>query len=221
MQNIFAAPNNMSFEMKQTEIRIETERLVIRNFRSKDAAGMLEYLSAPRVNCFMDERLRSVEEAVARMVRTPAGTLRYAVSLKECDSLIGEVFAAREAPDTYNVGWLFNARFEGMGLAREAATAFLDHLFAAGGARRIYGYVEEDNLRSQRLCERLGMRCEGCIKEFISFVCHTDGTPRYENTCIYAILNKEWTEQREQKRLCRVVTDMHEVNGKTIRTDEK
>ena len=35
---------------------------------------------------------------------------------------------------------------------------------------------------------------------------------------IYAILNKEWTEQREQKPnslgLCRVVTDMHEVNEK-------
>ena len=47
---------------------------------------------------------------------------------------------------------------------------------------------------------------------------YPDGTPRYEDTCIYAILNKEWTEQREQKPnslgLCRVVTDMHEMNEK-------
>ena len=75
---------------------------------------------------------------------------------------------------------------------------------------------EDDNLRSKRLRKRLGMRHEGCMKEFISFVCYPDGTPRYEDTCIYAILNKEWTEQREQKPnslgLCRVVTDMHEVN---------
>ena len=87
-----------------------------------------------------------------------------------------------------------------------------------GGARRVYGFVEDDNLRSKRLCKRLGMRYERCMKEFISFVCYPDGTPRYEDTCIYAILNKEWTEQREQKPnslgLCRVVTDMHEMNEK-------
>lgn len=184
--------------MERKETYIETQRIVIRNFRPKDATGVLEYLSAPRVNCFVNERVRSLEEALVRVTHTPDGMLRYAVSLKESDSLIGEVFAMREAPDTYNVGWLFNARFEGKGLAREAATEFLDYLFREADARRIYGFVEDDNLRSKRLCERLGMRYEGCMKEFISFVCHPDGTPRYEDTCIYAILNKEWTEQREQ-----------------------
>lgn len=72
--------------------------------------------------------------------------------------------------------------------AYEAATGLLDYLFHDSGARRIYGFVEDDNLRSKRLCERLGMRHEGCMKEFISFVCHPDGAPRYEDTCIYAIL---------------------------------
>ena len=116
------------------------------------------------------------------------------------------------------MGWHFNQRFEGKGLAYEAATEFLDYLFCDAGARRVYGFVEDDNLRSKRLCKRLGMRYERCMKEFISFVCYPDGTPRYEDTCIYAILNKEWTEQREQKPnslgLCRVVTDMHEMNEK-------
>lgn len=184
--------------MEQKETYIESQRIVIRNFQPKDAVGMLEYLSAPRVNCFADERLHTEAEALARMAQTPDGLLRYAVSLKDSGFLIGEVFAVREVPDTYNVGWIFNTHFEGKGLALEAATAFLDHLFRACGARRIYGYVEDDNLRSKRLCERLGMRYEGCMKEFISFVCYPDGAPRYEDTCIYAILNKEWTEQREQ-----------------------
>ena len=34
------------------EIYIETERIIIRNFKQKDAEGLLEYLSHPRVNCF-------------------------------------------------------------------------------------------------------------------------------------------------------------------------
>lgn len=59
-------------------------------------------------------------------------------------------------------------------------------------ARRIFAYVEETNIRSQKLCERLGMRKEGCFMEFISFTQNTDGTPKYENTLQYAVLNKEW-----------------------------
>ena len=38
---------------------IETEHLIIRDFQKKDAAGLLEYLSHPRVNCFVGDRLCS------------------------------------------------------------------------------------------------------------------------------------------------------------------
>lgn len=44
---------------------IETEHLIIRDFQKKDAAGLLEYLSHPRVNCFVGDRLCSVESALA------------------------------------------------------------------------------------------------------------------------------------------------------------
>ena len=40
--------------MEQKEIYIETERIIIRNFKQKDAEGLLEYLSNPRVNCFAE-----------------------------------------------------------------------------------------------------------------------------------------------------------------------
>ena len=48
--------------MEQKEIYIETERIIIRNFKQKDAEGLLEYLSNPRVNCFAGDRLCSEEE---------------------------------------------------------------------------------------------------------------------------------------------------------------
>lgn len=177
---------------------IKTEHLIIRDFQEKDTVGLLEYLSHPRVNCFADDRLCSEKSALAYMFSTPKDMLRYAVCLKEDDFIIGDVFALREYTDTFSVGWHFNQRFEGKGLAYEAATGFLDHLFRDAGARRVYGFVEDDNLRSKRLCERLRMRYEGCMKEFISFVCNPDGTPQYEDTCIYAILNKEWKNNKDR-----------------------
>ena len=179
------------------EIYIETERIIIRNFKQKDAEGLLEYLSHPRVNCFAGDRLCSEEAAWAYMQYSPKDMLRYAVSLKKDDFIIGDVFALRENEDTYNVGWHFNKRFEGKGFACEAAAGLLDYLFREAGARRIYGFVEDDNIRSKRLCERLGMRREGCFKEFVTFVNNPDGSPKYEDTCVYAILEKEWNTIRQ------------------------
>ena len=79
------------------------------------------------------------------------------------------------------------------GYASEAAKALFDYLFDLD-ARRIYAYAEDDNIPSQKLCERLGMRKEGLFIEFISFMNNQDGTPHYENTYQYAILKKEWME---------------------------
>ena len=66
-------------------MNIETERIVIRKFQKKDAAGLLEYLSHPHVNCFAGDRLCSEEAAWAYMQYSPKDMLRYAVSLKKDD----------------------------------------------------------------------------------------------------------------------------------------
>ena len=91
---------------------------------------------------------------------------------------------------------MLNTEYQGKGYAYEAAYAFFDYLFREKEARRLYAYTEDDNLSSQRLCERLGMRKEGLFLEFISFVNNPDGTPRYENTFQYAILKREWAGKK-------------------------
>ena len=141
-------------------MKIETERLVIRDFQKRDVVGLLEYLSNPRVNCFAADRLCSEEAAFVYMQYSQKDMQRYAVSLKKEDFIIGDVFVLRENEDTYNVGWHFNKRFEGKGLAREAVIGLLDYLFREAGARRIYGFVEDDNiLRSKGMVEGTdGMR---------------------------------------------------------------
>ena len=45
-------------------IRIETERLILRDFQKTDAEGLFDYLSCPRVNCFLNEKINSLEEAI-------------------------------------------------------------------------------------------------------------------------------------------------------------
>ena len=182
---------------------IETGRLILRPFLESDAADVYEYLKDPAADCFASMKLASPEEAEKEMKRR-SGEKEYcfAIVLKESGKVIGEIEAypddcgqtpGENGPrDTFSPCWMLNSEYTGKGYAYEAAHAFFDHLFREKGARRIYAYTEETNIPSRRLCERLGMRFEGLFEEFISFVNEPDGTPRYENTCQYAILKKEW-----------------------------
>lgn len=184
---------------------IETERLLLRPFRAGDAADVLEYLREPAVNCFADMKLCSPEEAEAEVCRRSGeGEYYFAIVLKDSGKVIGEIDAWPEstapgdaAPrDTFSPCWMLNRDYHGRGYAYEAARAFFDYLFREKGARRIYAYTEDYNRACQRLCEKLGMRREGLFEEFVSFVSAPDGSPIYENTLQYAILKKEWLQDR-------------------------
>ncbi|MBJ7556821.1 GNAT family N-acetyltransferase [Marinomonas spartinae] len=177
-----------------------TNRLIIRSFFETDVDGLFEYLSMPRVNCFLDDKITTLEEAKQKVKERCQDEWCAAVTLRDTGELIGELFFHPEEryiqngqeADTYNVGWNFNGRFEGKGFASESAHALFDYLFMDKNARRLYAFVEDDNIKSQALSERLGMRKEGCFVEFVSFINHPDGMPKYENTLQYAILKKEW-----------------------------
>lgn len=171
--------------------KIETDRLVLKNFRKNDAAGLLEYLHEPVANCFLSLALKNMSEAEAEAEKRSGDDEHIAVCLKDSDRLIGDLFAVQE-DDTFSVGWNFNPAFGGNGYAFEAATAMFVSLLTKRGARRLYAYVEDSNISSQRLCEKLGMRQEGLFKEFVSFRTDDKGIPIYENTMQYAILRKEW-----------------------------
>ncbi len=183
---------------------IETDRLILRPFLERDAADVFEYLKEPMVNCFACMKLNSLEEAKAEMKnRIDEMEYYFAIVLKDTGKVIGEIDAYPEhaephdqdgdSPlDTFSPCWMLNQAYHGKGYAYEAARAFFDYLFREKGARRIYAYVEDYNIQSQHLCEKLGMRREGLFLEFVSFINDFDGKPQYENTYQFAILKKEW-----------------------------
>lgn len=152
----------------------------------------MAYLSNPIPSCFAGDKITSIDEALTKIAKRQKVGDYIAVCFKDSDKLIGEIFFIKEEPDTYSVGWNFNEHFHGKGYASESARAFIDFLFTEQDARRIYAYVEVDNIASQKLCERLELRKEGHFVEFISFIKNADGTPKYEDTLQYAILKKEW-----------------------------
>lgn len=175
-------------------IFVTTPRLTIRTFRDKDAPALFDYLSLPRTPCFQDEKINSLADATEEVNRRSSDKSQFAVCLKETDELIGHLFADNsEEPDnnTWSVGWHFNKRHEGQGYATESVAALFQYLFTEKEARRLYAYVEDYNLASQKLCARLNMRQEGCFKEFVAFI-RDDGKKHYDDTFIFALLKSEW-----------------------------
>lgn len=191
---------------------VETQRLLLRPFRESDAADVLEYLSGPLPHCFANLKLNTLDEARAEVVKRGEDTeYCFAIVLKETGRVIGEidaqptdyvppVLSSRKTPppppDTFTPSIILNAAYHAGGYAYEAACAFYDYLFTRKGVRRIYVYVDDYNARSQHLCEKLGLRREGLLRDFVSFVDDADGNPVYENTILYAVLKEEWTAKR-------------------------
>ena len=191
---------------------IKTERLLLRPFRESDAADVLEYLSGPLPHCFANLKLDTLDEARAEVVKRSEDTeYHFAIVLKKTGKVIGEIDAgptdyvppmlcSRKTPlpppDTFTPSIILNAAYHASGYAYEATYAFYDYLFSQKSVRRIYVYVDDYNARSQHLCDRLGLRREGLLREFVSFVDGADGNPVYENTIQYAILKHEWMANR-------------------------
>lgn len=184
---------------------LETDRLIVRNFRETDAEALFAYLQAPTASCFFSLKLSDLAAAEAEARRRAQDDEYIAVCLKDTGTLVGDLFTHPDpvwpedsdtAPDTISVGWNFDPRFSGKGYAFEAATALCAHLFVDQGVRRIYAYVEDHNTPSRRLCEKLGMREEGLFREYVTFQNDSAGNPIYENTMQYAILRHEWLARR-------------------------
>lgn len=183
---------------EMTLVSFETDRLIVRNFRSGDAADLFGYLHRPSARCFLSLAVANLAAAKAETVKRSLNDDYLAIWLKTDNRVIGDVFAIAEPldyidpSDIFSVGWNINPQFGSMGYAQEAAEGLLKNLFTERNARRLYAYVDDGNTASERLCQRLGMRQEGVFREFVSFVKDEHGAPIFEDTKQYAILASEW-----------------------------
>ncbi|MDQ0454847.1 GNAT family N-acetyltransferase [Rhizobium paknamense] len=149
-------------------ILLETERLILRNWRESDRDLFREINRDPKVMEFFPFR-RSHAEADEMMDRvkrliTETGFCFYAVELKETAEPMGFCGLSDAAlPDilpegTTEIGWRLATRFWGHGYVTEAAKALLDHAFLTEKLREVVSFAVHNNQRSIAVMERLGMR---------------------------------------------------------------
>jgi [ribosomal protein S5]-alanine N-acetyltransferase len=173
-------------------MNLVSERLLIRYFRPDDWQDLVEYLSDPEVVRFEPYDVYSEEQAQQEAIRRAGDKAFYAVCLIGTGKMIGNLYLAKGDFDTWELGYVFNRRYQGQGYATESARILISHAFANFGARRIVAYCSKTNENSHKLLERLGMRREGLFLQNVSFKTDAQGEPIWFDSYAYAVLATEW-----------------------------
>jgi [ribosomal protein S5]-alanine N-acetyltransferase len=147
-------------------MELQTERLVLREFRPEDAGTVFNYQTQA---AYMEHTGRSaptfdqVVEFVETMIRwsAEAPRTRYQLVVTIEGRLIGTVGVRRAHPDaeTAEYGCELAPAYWGHGYAKEASQAILAFGTGVLGLKRIYAQTQPENAAAIQLAQTLGFHC--------------------------------------------------------------
>ncbi len=156
------------------EPRLQTERLLLRDWEPADAPVVLDILSRVEVVRWLDdgepEPLTDLDEARAKIEswRTLVPPLRqWAIEVRETGRVVGWtcLVPIPGSDGLVQVGWTLHPDVHGHGYAVEAARAALDRGLAQG-VPEIRALTHVDNTASVKVAQRLGMRDLGTTDQW-------------------------------------------------------
>lgn len=149
-------------------MRVETQRLILREFHRVDFRQLAPILANPQVMKFSPTGVLSVpqtQEKIDSFISSYAkyGFGKWAIIFKQSNELIGYCGIAVETIDNRDekeIGYRLAPKFWGKELATEAADAALQYGFNQLRLPYILGIVERANTASVRVLQKLGMKYE-------------------------------------------------------------
>ena len=140
---------------------IETERLVLREWRSADFESLARFYSDEEVMKFLggvmepDDAWRSLAGAIGHWHLRGYGT--WAVERKSDAAMVGRVGLINpHGWPALECGWTLGKPYWGQGYASEAAEAALRYAFLTQPVERMISCIDPDNTASQAVAKRIG-----------------------------------------------------------------
>jgi RimJ/RimL family protein N-acetyltransferase len=171
---------------------IHTKRLFIRKFQKDDWKDLYEYLSDEKVVQYEPYGIMSENDCKKEAMERSNNDVFLAICLKDNMKLIGNLYFCKMEFDTYELGYVFNRSYQGLGYASESCKALFDHAFHNLKARRIIARCNVLNISSWKLLERLHMRREAHYIQKRYFKFDDKNNPIWIDAYQYAILAEEW-----------------------------
>ena len=172
-------------------IELQTNRVLLRQFRSSDVDDALAYRNDAEFSRYLPHipqpfTRRDAEAFVARNIADPWNQCpTFAVVLR--GTVIGTVNL--DVDQTHRIamlGFAIGRAHWGNGIGSEAVRVAVAWGFEAFALAKIWATTDARNTRSQRLMEKLGMQLEGRLR---SHERARDG--RTDKLC-YGLLREEW-----------------------------
>jgi RimJ/RimL family protein N-acetyltransferase len=173
-------------------LRIETERLLLRRPRARDAravftryssdAEVTRYLGWPRHRSVSETRT-FLEYSDEQWDRWPAGPLL--IESRRTKELLGGTGLAFETPFRASTGYVLARDAWGRGYATEALRAMVD-LAGRVGVRRLYALCHPDHEASRHVLEKCGFAREALLRRHSEFPNLGPGEPA--DTLLYALV---------------------------------
>ena len=153
--------------------RLETHRLVLRQFRIEDAEDMFtNWASDPEVTRFLTWPAHTGVEVTRMLLNSwirryeDGGFFNWAIEWKESGRVIGNISVVRfiEELETADIGYCMSRAYWGRGIMPEALRAVMDYLFDTVGVNRVTACHDLNNPKSGRVMQKAGMKREGIMR---------------------------------------------------------
>jgi RimJ/RimL family protein N-acetyltransferase len=170
-----------------------TARLVLDRLSRRDVNAFLSYRSRPEVCRYQSFEPSDVRDA-AHFIESleqvewgvPGTWFQLAVRERGSRTIIGDLGVHFLDEDQAEIGITVDPAYQRTGVATEAVTAVLEHLFEVMGMHRIVASVDPRNEASVALFERTGMRREAHFRQSIRF------KGEWADDLVFAVLASEW-----------------------------
>lgn len=169
--------------------KLETERLILRNFLETDYDDLYEFLSQRKDDKFEAYPGITYENGREHLRYRVGSDEFYAIELKESGKVIGNVYFANRDFEAKEVGYIVNKNYQRKGYATEAIQAVIKHGFE-NGVHRVFAECAPRNECSWKLLESLGFTREALFQQNVYFQKDEQGNPIWQDTYVYALLNK-------------------------------
>ncbi|WBW97026.1 GNAT family N-acetyltransferase [Oceanirhabdus sp. W0125-5] len=151
---------------------IKTERLILREFNDKDYKFFKKleqnefYIKYERDSIPTEEETREKFEGILEK-NNSKDNYRFLITRAEDGEPLGTVlvWCIDKPIREWEIGWGLSQEHTGKGIATEAARALLKFGFDKLNAHRIQANCNANNIASEKIMERIGMKKEGTLRD--------------------------------------------------------
>ena len=152
-------------------VTLETERLLLRQFRGSDHPAYAEMCADPEVMRYLGTGVTQNAGEAWRAIASMLGHWQllgygmFAIEVKATGELAGRTgFLDPPGWPGFELGWVLGRDHWGKGYAIEGARACLEYAFGKLARERVISLIRPANERSIRVAERLGERLAGEVE---------------------------------------------------------